>query len=287
MRLLCAICFLLTLFIVTPAHVMAASQGTVTMLDGKGSLIRGTSRYTLVKGIELQQGDILELNDNSLTQVEFGDGTAVSFGEQSRVMFFSALSGKRTQVEIYILRGIVKASSAKGAKQLQIDTPLMNIAFTDATGVISVSPTEAEMFFETGGAKITAGRSGVKIKEGEYCSIKAGKKPAVMNRPPQSFIANLPIPFRDSLPSLLTKTGNRKVQLGKPLDFSYKEVEPWLDSKPTVRRYLANQWNPKAHDPSFRKELIHNMHKHPEWGRVLSPEKNVNNVPKAGAEAAK
>ena len=286
MRSIFATFILLTLFVFVPSYGVEASQAMVTLLDGNGSLIRGTSRYALIKGIGLQLGDIIELNDRALAQIEFGDGTAVALGEKSRVMYTSAISGNRSSAKLYMIQGVVKAASPKGATPIQIDSPLLNIILADTTAVMMVSPTEAQIFLEIGSAKLATGDAVLKIKRGEYCSRKAGQKPAILQRPPQTFISSLPIPFRDALPALLPKIGNRKAHLVKPSGFSYDEVEVWLDSTPTVRRLLVAKWNSKAHDPAFRKALIHNLKKHPEWDRVLFPEKYLNKTPKTGAHAS-
>ncbi|HEY4038819.1 MAG TPA: hypothetical protein VGM15_08355, partial [Burkholderiaceae bacterium] len=66
-------------------------------------------------------------------------------------------------------------------------------------------------------------------------------------------------------------------------DFSYAEVEPWINAELAVRRQFLRTWRPMANDPAFRNELVAKMSLHPEWDPVLFPEKYA---PKPPADTA-
>jgi hypothetical protein len=83
----------------------------------------------------------------------------------------------------------------------------------------------------------------------------------------------MPRNFMDTLPSRLAKFKERAVPARRMADFTYSEVEPWINSVPAVRRALVSRWHAKAADPAFHTALAANLKEHPEWDRVLNPEK--------------
>lgn len=261
--------FTICFFLVLPYPVLAASTGYLTELSGSGSLIRGTSRYPLTEGIKIEARDILELEEGTLGQVEFRDGTAVALGNKARVCFLAAAG---QSVAVAVLEGAIKAYVPKDAGLLRIDSSLLRVAMKGATATMLVSPGQAQLFAEVGRLKLE--RPGKELKEGEYLAIKPGEKPMITTPPPQSFVSALPRPFLDQLPQLLAKLTKVDVPLGKPRPFTYEEVRPWLSSMPEVRRQLVAQWKSKAQDPAFRKGLLRDLKEHPEWRPVLFPPKN-------------
>lgn len=79
--------------------------------------------------------------------------------------------------------------------------------------------------------------------------------------------------FKDALPDMLSEFKGRNVTLAEPREFSYNEVEEWVDSVPSVRSLLVVNWKTKANDRRFRSSLILGIKKHPEWKEVLFPPK--------------
>jgi hypothetical protein len=109
----------------------------------------------------------------------------------------------------------------------------------------------------------------------------------VSNSPSKAFVADMPRDFRDSLPPLAAKFGDRPVQLTPAGDFGYADIERWLKAEPSVRRPLMSRWRPKVREPAFRSALIANLSAHPEWDPILFPEKYLpKNPPVARAALA-
>ncbi|MGB7542762.1 MAG: hypothetical protein WBM28_12195, partial [Burkholderiales bacterium] len=46
-----------------------------------------------------------------------------------------------------------------------------------------------------------------------------------------------------------------------------------LKADPAVRKNLAKRFQSRAHDKDFRNGLVANLSSHPEWDRILYPEK--------------
>ena len=82
----------------------------------------------------------------------------------------------------------------------------------------------------------------------------------------------MPTEFRDSIPSRLARCREHEVAARTLGDFSYGEVEAWINSEPAVRRQFVHAWRAKAEDTEFRLELTVKLSRHPEWGPVLFPE---------------
>src|SRR6185436_14823101 len=111
------------------------------------------------------------------------------------------------------------------------------------------------------------------VKSGEFYSRKAEQKSEVTSRPSSTFVTGLPRSFLDNLPSRLDKFKDVKIEPKKTQDFAYADVEAWLKSTPSIRKFLVPRWQGKARDLEFRKALIANLKDHPEWDRILFPEK--------------
>jgi hypothetical protein len=83
----------------------------------------------------------------------------------------------------------------------------------------------------------------------------------------------MPRQYRDNLPQRLAKFKDREVSPRRLGDLAYEDVEPWLKGPPELRRPIAQRLRARANDPEFRKAVIANMRFHPEWDRILFPEK--------------
>jgi hypothetical protein len=272
MRNFILISIVLMLFSLAPVRGIASTEVTVTLLNGSGSLISGIKRYPLAAGYKPAAGDILELNKNSMAQIEFSGGSVVALNGESRAMFFPQENGN---IELFLLRGMIKAASAKGEEPLKIDAPLFGMELAGATAVGIVSPSEAQVFAEVGEVKLSQEGSTVKtIRGGQYCAFKSNLGNTEVSRLPQSFVEALPAEFKDALPDLLPGFKDRHVPLAEPREFSYSEVEEWLNSVPSVRSLLVVFWKSKVKDRRFRRSLILGLKKHPEWREVLFPPKH-------------
>jgi FecR protein len=268
---------------------------TVTLLEGGASLLRGTSRYGLAEGVRLDHGDILELADKGLAQLEFTDGTLIALGPRSRFMVLSYPAGSRGRGagELFLLAGWLKVERTRPEPPViaRIVTPLLEVAIASTAAVINTSAAEAAIFVETGEAKAAqVARGGqteeaVRLKNGQFYSCKQDQRCVLTPRPSRTFLDGLPRSFMDTLPSRLAKFKDRAVAPKKGADFTYNEVEGWINSTPPVRRAVARAWRSKAQEPAFRSALAANLREHPEWDRILNPEKYEDTPGSWGAKA--
>jgi hypothetical protein len=258
--------------------------GTVTLLEGSASLLRGPSRYALSEGVRLQQGDVLELGDKALSQIEFTDGTIIDLGPQSRFLVLAYPgAGARGSGggELFLLQGWMKFSTARQPSRVvgRYSSPLVELSTADATAVVQVSGSEAWVFVESGEARIAqvsgSGKVGepTRIKGSQFFSCKPEQRGVVAGRPSQAFLAAIPRSFMDTLPSRLAKFKERNVAPKRSGDFTYAEVQDWVNSVPAVRRAMVSHWQSKLADPAFRSAIAAGLREHPEWDRLINPEK--------------
>lgn len=270
-------------FVAAAACAAADLPAIVTLLEGQAVVLRSTARYALAEGVRLQPGDIVEVADKGLAQIEFADGLILSLGPGARFYAAAPIArGSKTGgiADLYLMRGWTKFANAKAAAPLRLSTPLFGVAAAEAVGVAQVGDTEGAIFVETGEARIAEGfvkpapSSSIRVRAGEFYARKNESKGAIEARPSSAFVSAMPRGYMDNLPARSAKWKDREVQ-PRPLgELSYADVEMWLQAPPEIRRTVMRPFVPRAtSDAAFRSALIANLRSHPEWDRILFPEK--------------
>src|SRR3954468_25004530 len=275
-------------YLAAPALAAATeAPAVVTLVEGPVALMRSAGRFALAEGVRVYGGDILEVPDKGLLQIELADSTRVSLGPQSRfhvgALASAPAAGRGAKAaalsDFYLLRGWTKFALPSSAAPLRLTTPLFGLGTADAVSVLQVEGAEASLFVERGGLRLAQGfvratpASPVAVSAGQFYVRKADQKGVLQSRPAPGFIAGMPGYYRDNLPERLARFKDRDVSPRRLGELAYQDVEPWLKSPPEVRRPLMQRLRAHAQDPEFRKALIANMRFHPEWDRILFPEK--------------
>lgn len=258
----------------------------MTLLEGPAGLVRGVTRYALAEGVRLQSGDIIEVGDKGLAQVEFADGAALAMGAGTRMLAVSLPRGKPAGGDYYVMQGELKIAGVKQGARLRIMTPVLTLEPVEGVAVLVVTGGEGSVFVESGEARLVAAPPPLRLKGGEFFTRKTGQKGAVAPRPSKAFIGALPKLFLDPLPSRMARYKERQVEPRRVGDVSYAEIEAWLKAPPGIRRPLVRRFEPRASDPAFRSGLIANLRFHPEWDPILYPEKYEPKEPPVEAAGA-
>jgi hypothetical protein len=266
--------------------VAADPVATVTLLEGPAELVRGVTRYALAEGVRLQSGDIIEVSDKGLAQIEFPDGGALAMGAGTRMLAVSMPRGNSAAGDYYVMQGALKIAGVNKSARLRFSSPIFTLQPVEGVSVMIVRGDEGSVFIESGGARLAAAPATLSLKGGEFFTRKDGQKGAVAPRPSQAFIGAMPKAFLDPLPSRMARYKERQVQPKRVDDVSYAEVEAWLKAPPEIRRPLVSRFQPRASNPTFRSGLIANLKFHPEWDRILFPEKYEPKEPEANAAGA-
>ena len=263
------------------ASAFAQTAGTLTLAEGSVELIRGATLYSASQGARLGDGDILSIDPKGQAQIEFQDGAILNLSQGARAMLTNIASGARGESEIAVLSGWAKFAQKKSSKgaQYRYLTPRAEITAGEATAVLNAGDGSTDIYVESGAVRFSEiGRKGVQriardAKGGEFI-VRRGEQPATVgSRPSAEFIKNMPRHFRDDLPVLLDRFKNRRSEPKRDHEVTYAEVEPWLKAGSAIRRNLVKRFEIRSKDSEFRRKLIENLREHPEWDKVLFPEK--------------
>ena len=272
--------------LVVPAIAAGAeAPAVITLMEGPAAVLRTAGRFALAEGVRVQAGDIVEVPDKGLVQIELAGGARISLGPQSR-FHVAALAGtagrggKETAVsDFYLLQGWTKLALGPKSGPLRVTTPLFGFGSADAVVVLQVESAEAGLFVERGALRLAEGfvkatpASPVAVGPGQFYVRRADQRGILQPRPTPGFVASMPGYYRDNLPERRATFKDRDVPPRRLADLEYQDVEPWLKGPPELRRPLIQRLRPRAQDPEFRRALIANMRFHPEWDRILFPEK--------------
>lgn len=252
----------------------------LTLLEGPSTMVRGVTRYALVEGVRLQSGDILEIGEKSIAEMEFADAAALTLGPQTRVLAATLPRSGPASGDFYFPQGVAKFGRvAKSDARLRVVTPFGTVQPLERAAVLLVNDAGMQVFAEGGPVSVAApSRRGkpaesVRLATGEFFSGKTVQRSAVRARPTSEFIAALPRLFLDPLPSRLARVGDRAATPRALEVVSYASVETWLKAPWAFRRSMTSRFRVLAEQPEFREALIANLRYHWEWDRVLFPEK--------------
>ncbi len=254
--------------------------GVLTVAEGGVVLVRGTTTYTAGQGVTLQNGDMLAPDPKGQAQIEFADGAILNLSRGTRAFLLSSQSAGG-EPGVALLPGWAKFTRAKASKgkPYRYIMPLARLGTAGATGVLRIAGESSEIFVEAGAARLVelskAGlpAAGRDMKGGEFVVRAAGQPLVATPRPSPEFIKAMPGYFRDDLAVFLPRVRDRNTEPKREHDATYAEVEPWLKASAPLRRNLLERFRSRAKDPQFRSKLIENLSAHPEWDRILFPEK--------------
>jgi hypothetical protein len=257
----------------------AEPVGVVTILEGDATTIRGLSQFALAEGVRLSSNDLVETGKSTFLRIEFTDGAIVDLGPATRVQVNRPSLNKNDRPTLYLLSGLVKVTAARlnaGAKA-SVASPQFDAVGLDGESIEQVQGAGGAVFAETGPVRVLdhsrSAAAPIQLKSGDFLALRVGEPPKVEGRPALDFVSALPRQFQDSLPSRLTRFSAREVPAKLLGAFTYAEVEAWVDAEPTIRRRFVHDWAVKADDEVFRQHLEAKLARHPEWERVLYPER--------------
>jgi hypothetical protein len=267
----------LAVFLVLTLSAAAQDIGTITLVEGPLRLIRGATIFQAVEGVRLHSGDILESADSGFAQLEFNGGTIVALGSSTRVYLMSfSRAGGRVSAEFVLLSGWLKGET-KGA--YRYNSPLLAATTQDGTLLIRSAAEAADIFVESGSARIGEVRPGGvlhepnAVKAGEFASRSDGKNITIAARPSSAFVDSMPHQFRDTLTSLLPRFTNKPPLPKREHEVTYSEIQPWLSMPQAWRKGFVRRFEGRLNDPAFRKSLEAHLKDYPEWDPVLHPER--------------
>lgn len=261
----------------------AAALATATIVDGTPTLLRASNKLTLAEGTRLAAEDIVETGAARHLRIEFADGLLLDLGPATSVLLMPRLAGDpaRRAARLYLLRGAAKLSMP--AKAPAAPGPLLTTAGLDVQAtkrglVFVLEGAQANVFAESGEATLAERRAGklqpaLRLKEGEFFASSGAAPGEVSASPRAGFIPRLPKAFLDTLPARAALFRDKEPASAAAGTLVYADVQPWIDAEPALRSGFVTRWRALARQAEFRKGLEAGLAAHPEWDRVLHPEK--------------
>lgn len=270
------------LFFCLPAFTFAEPLGRLTFSEGQIRLVRDANIHAMSDGMVLESSDILETPDPGFALLELSNGTLVALGSQSRLMLgdFAPRSAAKLPT-LMLLEGWAKiqAHNPDGSGNISLSTPQLLMSWKTTSLVVHAQPNSSEMFVESGEAGVSPlgknGKAGsaLSAKTAQFLSISAGKPVTVLPRSNDAFLATIPRAFRDALPSRIGKFAEVKTAPRLLNEARYEEIAHWLKAPIAWRNGFVKRFGPRTRDVAFRRGLESDLKQHPEWDRVLHPEK--------------
>lgn len=266
-----------------PALSVAAPPiGMFTIVEGDVVVIRESQRFAAAPGLRVQPDDIVHTGEQAhVARIELAEGGALDAGPATRLLLRPRWAEPRSErpSRIYLSRGWIKLT-ATPADRIGLASPQLD--FTEVVGstVVHVAPDGAFVFVESGSARLVERIDGQPprrhaLAAGQAYDRRGGDAGSAGGRPPPDRIKSLPRPFTDTLPRRAAQWRDAQVAPQSPAPISYDEVASWINAERSLRPAFVQRWSARARDERFRRGLVAELRQHPEWDRVLFPEKYV------------
>jgi len=262
-----------------PAHATDEAIGMVTVVEGAATLLRGAEVFSAAQRSSIRKADAIETSVPGSAQLEFADGVIVALGPDSRIFVLDATpaSGK-SRTRLVLLRGWIKIDTGPKARGdgIQIASRVLSVATGRATLVFNVTPGSTQVFVESGSVTAVALEpplSPVTVSDGQFAQRAANLPITVARALPAQFLSAMPRAFRDNLPPLATRFAGQDAPPGRLREASYADAADLLTLPRRWRAGLVRRFEGRTQDAAFRAALDANLLQHPEWDRVLHPEK--------------
>jgi len=269
---------LLALAGLLPVSGGAAPVGIVTIAEGDLAIVRDAQRFAAAEGLRVREDDILRTShDTRLARVELADGSALDLGPDTELLLQPRAGGELGEraATLYLARGWLKVSTPASLEG--IASPVVDLRLLNGSAVLRVTDDGAFAFVESGRARIAAAngtREATPLAEGDS-AVRRGRAPLETSRRlAPELRQGLPRGFADALPRRAARFQARPVEPSGGVPVSHAEVATWIDGEPALRALAVQRFASRAGDRQFRAALLAGARSHPEWERVLFPEKS-------------
>ena len=277
---------LLLALVTLPVHGAETSIGLFTIVEGDLVVLRETREFAAAEGLRLRSDDIVRSRDATrLARIELDDGTVLDIGPATELLlqpraFVTPAAPAERGLSLYLLRGWLKVSTTagKGTSSVALASPQLGVARLAGSVVVRATPQASLVFVEAGQADVferAAGKPGAAhaLKDGDAFAARGAQAGAMLRRPPPDLIEGLPRAFADSLPRRSAQWQGRIVDAGAGSELAYADVSAWIHAEAALRPSFVQRFSPLARERRFRASLVAELRAHPEWDRVLFPEK--------------
>lgn len=256
----------------------AAPRPLVTILDGTATVLEGYRLFEAAEGQALADDSIIETGAKTrLMRIEWPDGQSVNLGADTRIMLDPpglAARGRRGPT-IYLLQGWAKLTSADKTASPGLAAPQFLVQPLTGVVVAHITSDEGWAFMQSGSATLaerdTRRPDQFAMVSGNLYLRAGNAKGELTTHATTAQLKDVPIPFRDTLPSRFDVAGKltpEPVELAAP---SYEQLRPWLTAERPLRYGFTRRFIRLLRNKEFRSALDSNMRAHPEWNPILHP----------------
>lgn len=272
----------LSLWLPGASIAAAPAAGLFTIVEGEVTVIRYAVKFVAAEGLRLQADDIVHTGESArLARIEFSEGGALDLGPATRVLLRPRFAEPHLwrPAQLYVSQGWVKLTAGAAGK-FGMSSPRFDLTDLAGVALARVDDKESFLFVESGTAKIVERIDGQpprlrSMKEGEAFARRGADAGTVASRPAAEMIKNMPRAFADSLPLRAQRFQGVEINVQSPAEISYQDVAEWISAERSLRPAFLERWSAKARDPKFRAGLVAELRSHPEWDRLLFPEKYI------------
>ncbi|WP_250517074.1 hypothetical protein [Caballeronia sp. INDeC2] len=255
----------IALTLTSPAH----ADWTLARADAPVAVVRGANVSAAHAGDRLRDGDLLESGDG-VVHLQDEHGTLAALGPQTRAMLTA-------DAHVALLRGWLKIAAAACAPPSCATTPVTPRVDTErgaidiganAAAIVATRDDAIDIFSETG-AQSFAAKPPATIADGRFASIDARARLQRSARPPDAFIAAMPVPFRDALQPLARPVPPASTTPSRAV--TYDDIAPWLVSTLPARKTFPARFRSRLADAAFRRDIGTHLKALPDWRALLYP----------------
>ena len=259
------------------APAAAHPLGLFTIVEGEVSVIRESRRFPAVDGMELLAGDIVRTaGETALARIELGDGGAMDLGPDTAVQLAPryAEGGAERAGLVYLMQGWLKL----GGQRLAAGSVRGDLMDLHGAAVLHAVEAKLQVFLESGGARLMERFDGRPAQahamaEGDTFLRRGADAGLVTHRSVPQFLQAMPKPFTDALPLRAASWHGRSPAAPAGEEIAYADVAAWINAERALRPGFVARWRGKAREPQWWRPLLAELPEHPEWHRVMYPEK--------------
>ena len=264
------------------AGAPARAAALVTIVDGAATLIDGARAVVAAEGLKVGDETIVRTSEKTtLLRIEWPDGSAADFGPDTQAMLSPRGFGARgaTAPAVYLLRGWLKLSALGSGTAAGLVARSVEVQPFKGVLVVRVADDETWVFAESGSAALVEREarpaSSVSLRSGAAYLNLGGANGTVSARPTSAQMGRVPPGFRDTLALRSARVKDRIVSPKSAPDPAYEDLRDWLNAEPSLRRPMVRRFAGRKRDADFRAGLVADLNRHPEWERVLFPERFI------------
>jgi hypothetical protein len=245
-------------------------SGVVSFADGGGfSIVRRDTLLAGSRGVALLPGDIVETGPGAFVVVQDPDGDLIGIGPSTGVYFVE----REEVTTLFVLRGWVKVDVKSGP--IRLTGTRLGIQGRQAVMLLRADEHSNAVFDEQGSTTLLPASDEARPvgkETGANRFFMRGEQLEVVSKasPSAEFVANMPAPFRDPLPTYAKLPEPLTAHAVRPV--SYSDIESWLTIPREWRGSFIGRFRGRLKDPAFYAAMDAHQALFPEWKRILHPQ---------------